>query len=41
MRRVTVTAFGGSEQLTVEPAVEVPRPGQGQVLAEVAAAGVS
>ena len=41
MRRVMVKALGGPEQLTVEPAVEAPRPGPGQVLFEVEAAGVN
>jgi NADPH:quinone reductase len=41
MRRVVVKAFGGPEQLTVEPAADAPRPGPGQVLVEVEAAGVN
>src|SRR4051812_41679789 len=41
MRRVTVKVFGGAEQLTVEPAAEGPRPGPGQVLVDVEAAGVN
>src|SRR3954469_12527488 len=41
MRRVTVEAFGGAEQLMVEPAAEAPRPGPGQVLVDVEAAGVN
>src|SRR3954464_5940055 len=41
MRRVTVKAFGGAEQLMVEPAAEAPRPGPGQVLVDVEAAGVN
>src|SRR5437660_1772048 len=41
MRRVTVKAFGGPEQLTVEPVSALPRPGPGQVLVDVEAAGVN
>jgi NADPH2:quinone reductase len=41
MRRVKVNALGGPEQLTVEPAAESPRPGPGQMLVEVEAAGVN
>lgn len=41
MRRVIVKAFGGAEQLTVEPEAETPRPGPGQVLVGVEAAGVN
>jgi len=41
VRRVTVRAYGGPEQLTVETAAEPPRPGPGQVLVEVEAAGVN
>jgi NADPH2:quinone reductase len=40
MRRVTVKAYGGPEQLAVETAAEVPRTGPGQVLVDVEAAGV-
>lgn len=40
MRRVMVKAFGGPEQLTIELA-DVPRPGPGQVLVDVEAAGVN
>src|SRR4051794_28055050 len=41
MRRVTVEAFGGAEQLMVGPAAEAPRPGPGQVLVDVEEAGVN
>jgi NADPH2:quinone reductase len=41
VRRVMVRACGGPEQLTVETAGEAPRPGPGQVLVEVEAAGVN
>lgn len=41
MRRVTVKALGGAEQLIVEPVTETPRPGPGQVLVDVEAAGVN
>jgi NADPH:quinone reductase len=41
MRHVIVKAFGGAEQLVIEPAAEPPRPGPGQVLVEVEAAGVN
>src|SRR3954462_3121119 len=41
MRRVTVKAFGGAEQLSIEPAAEGPRPGPGQVLVDVEAAGLN
>lgn len=40
MRRVMVKAFGGPEQITVESA-DVPRPGPGQVVVDVEAAGVN
>jgi NADPH2:quinone reductase len=41
MRRVVVKAFGGAEELTVEPIAQTPSPGPGQVLVEVEAAGVN
>jgi NADPH2:quinone reductase len=41
MQRVTVRAFGGPEQLTVETVTEAPRPRRGQVLIDVEAAGVN
>lgn len=41
IQRVTVRAFGGPEQLTVETVTEAPRPGRGQVLIDVEAAGVN
>jgi NADPH2:quinone reductase len=41
MRRVTAKALGGAEQLMVETAAELPRPGPGQVLVDVEAAGVN
>ena len=41
MQRVTVRAFGGPEQLTVATMTEEPRPGRGQVLVDVEAAGVN
>lgn len=40
-QRVTVKAFGGPEQLTVETVSEALRPGQGQILIDVEAAGVN
>src|SRR3712207_128923 len=41
MRRVVVEALGGPERLAVESAAKVPRPGRGQLLVEVEAAGVN
>ena len=41
MQRVTVRAFGGPEQLNVATMTEAPRPGRGQVLVDVEAAGVN
>src|SRR3954454_23479277 len=41
MRRAMGKAFGGPEQLTAQPAAEGPRPGPGQVLVDVEAAGVN
>lgn len=41
MRRVIMKAFGGPEQLIVETTAERARPGPGQVLVEVEAAGVN
>ncbi len=40
-RRVVVKAFGGAEQLSVETPVDLPRPGPGQLLVDVEAAGVN
>ncbi|MDB5794419.1 MAG: hypothetical protein JWR25_798 [Noviherbaspirillum sp.] len=37
MRRVTVKALGGPEQLVAETAAEASRPGPGQVLTDVKA----
>jgi NADPH:quinone reductase len=41
MRHVIVKASGGPEQLMIESTDEGPRPGPGQVLVEVEAAGVN
>ncbi|MBO1073235.1 quinone oxidoreductase family protein [Roseomonas marmotae] len=41
MRRSMVRAFGGPEQLTVEPADEALEPGTGELLVDVEAAGVN
>jgi NADPH2:quinone reductase len=41
VRRVTVRAFGGPEQLTVETVAEAPRVGPGQLLVEVEASGIN
>jgi NADPH2:quinone reductase len=41
VRRVTVKALGGPEQLTIESAAEAPRVGPGQLLVEVEACGVN
>ncbi len=41
VRRVTVRAYGGPEQLTVETAAEAPRVGPGQLLVDVEAAGIN
>ena len=41
MQRVTVSACGGPEQLVLETLTEPPRPGPGEVLVDVEAAGVN
>lgn len=41
MRRVIAKAPGGPEQLVVEPMTEIPRPGPGEVLVQVQAAGIN
>ena len=41
MRRVIVKAFGGPEQINVEPVTEGPRPEPGRGLVDVEAAGVN
>src|SRR4051812_41957810 len=41
IRRVTVRAFGGPEQLTVETVAEAPRVEPGQLLVDVEAAGIN
>jgi NADPH2:quinone reductase len=41
MRRILVREYGGPERLQVEPMTEAPRPGPGQLLVDVEAAGVN
>lgn len=41
MRRVTIDAFGGPEQLTVRSVPDAQRPAPGQILVDVEAAGVN
>jgi NADPH2:quinone reductase len=41
MRRALVRAYGGPEQLQVEAMAEAPRPGPGELLVDVEAAGVN
>jgi NADPH2:quinone reductase len=41
MKRVIVRAYGGPEQLTLEPITMVPRPGPGELLVDVETAGIN
>jgi NADPH:quinone reductase-like Zn-dependent oxidoreductase len=41
MTRVVVSAFGGPEQLRVEPMANAPRPGPGELSVDVEAAGIN
>ncbi len=41
MRRIVVSAYGGPEQLRIEPVAAAPHPRAGELLIEVEAAGIN